>query len=216
MPAHLNLLLVAWLAYFLLHSALASLAIKTRVAARWPGLMPAYRLGFNLMAVLTLLPILWLTYRQPGELLWHWSGAWSWLADGLALAAVAGVLHTLRDYDLLEFLGWRQWKNRTRSVADQERFHISPAHRFVRHPWYFYALVLLWTRDLDAARLLTTVLVSAYFLIGSKLEERKLIAYHGERYRQYMTRVAGLLPLPWKVLSKAEAAALVGMETGSQ
>jgi hypothetical protein len=44
------------------------------------------------------------------------------------------------------------------------------------------------------------------------MEERKLIAYHGERYGRYMGNVAGLIPLPWKTISKAEALALVSGE----
>jgi protein-S-isoprenylcysteine O-methyltransferase Ste14 len=51
--------------------------------------------------------------------------------------------------------------------------------------------------------------MTAYFIVGSRMEERKLIAYHGERYRRYMAKVAGLVPLPWKTISKAEAFALV-------
>jgi len=202
-------ILCAWLAYFALHSALASLVVKTWVAERWPGLMPAYRIGFNAIASLGLAPILWLLYSHPGPLIWGWFGAWAYVANGLALAAVAGVFYTLRDYDGSEFLGLRQWRSRTRSVHDQEGFHLSPAHRFVRHPWYFFSLVMIWTRDMSEAMLLSALLRTAYFVVGSRLEERKLIAYHGARYRHYMARVAGLIPLPWKILSQAEARALV-------
>ena len=210
MPTPLLLLCLAWIGYFAVHSALASLAVKTWVAGRWPGLMPAYRIAFNLLAVLGVTPILWLLYRQPGPLLWSWSGIWAYLANGLARAAVAGVFYTLRDYDGGEFLGLRQWRNRIRSVRDQEAFHLSPAHRFVRHPWYFFSLVLIWTRDMSQAMLLSAVLMTAYFIVGSRLEERKLIEYHGARYRQYMVRVAGLVPLPWKIMTPTEARALVG------
>jgi protein-S-isoprenylcysteine O-methyltransferase Ste14 len=54
--------------------------------------------------------------------------------------------------------------------------------------------------------------MTAYFIVGSRMEERKLIAYHGERYRRYMGKVAGLVPLPWKTISKAEARVLVSGE----
>jgi len=202
-------LLLAWLGYFALHSALASLAVKTWVAKRWPGLMPAYRLGFNAIASLGLLPILWLLYRHPGHVVWFWSGTSAWVANGLALAAIAGLLYTLRDYDGGEFLGVRQWRNQTRTVEDQEGFHLSPAHRFVRHPWYFFSLVLIWTRNMSEAMLLSALMMTAYFIVGSRLEERKLIAYHGDRYRRYMEKVAGLVPLPWKNLSKTEVRTLV-------
>jgi protein-S-isoprenylcysteine O-methyltransferase Ste14 len=53
------------------------------------------------------------------------------------------------------------------------------------------------------------LVMTTYFIVGSKLEERKLIAYHGERYRRYMEKVAGLVPLPWKIISKTQALAFV-------
>ena len=208
----LTILLVVWLVYFALHSALASLTVKTWMATRHPNLMPGYRIGFNTIATLALLPILWFLYNNPGLEIWRWSGRWAYLANGLALAAVAGFLYTLRDYDGSEFLGLRQWFNQTRSVEDQESFHLTSAHRFVRHPWYFFSLVILWTRDMNEAMLLSALLMTAYFIVGSRMEERKLITYHGERYRRYREKVAGLVPLPWKTISKAEALALVSGE----
>ncbi|MBS1173845.1 MAG: hypothetical protein H6R12_2675 [Proteobacteria bacterium] len=99
---------------------------------------------------------------------------------------------TLRDYDGSEFLGLRQWRAREQRVEDQESFHLSTLHRFVRHPWYSLGLVLLWTRDMDAARLVAATLATGYLVIGSWLEERKLLVYHGERYRSYRQRVPAL------------------------
>jgi len=204
-PDGLGLLGLSWLGYFVLHSWLASLGLKRRVARRWPAFMPFYRLAFNLIAVILLLPILVLTYSLPGPEIWRWQGWSAWLANGASLLAVAGVLLSSGGYDMREFIGIRQWQNGTRSVEDQESFHLSTFHRFVRHPWYFCALVLIWSRDMTAATLLSSALLTLYFAIGSRLEEQKLIAYHGEIYRRYMERVAGLLPLPWKYLSRTDA-----------
>jgi len=202
------LLAVAWIAYFAIHSIAASLGLKHHVAARWPKLMPAYRLLFNALALLLLLVPVALMYQLKGEYLWQWSGPGAWLANGLALLAVLGFLWSLRYYDGMEFFGLRQWRGDVRTVEDQESFRISPLHRFVRHPWYALALVLIWTRDMDAAMLLSAVLITLYFVIGSRLEEGKLMAYHGEVYRRYRAQVPALIPLPWRYLSKAEAMVL--------
>ena len=201
-------LALGWIGYFVLHSALASLPVKRAVAARWPQVVPAYRLIFNAVALLLIAPLLVWTLAYPGPLLWRWSGGWRWLADALASLAVLGLLWTLRDYDGSEFLGLRQWRDRERRVEDQERLHLSPLHRFVRHPWYSLGLVLLWTRDMDAARLLAGALATIYVVVGLRLEERKLIEYHGERYRRYRERVPALLPRPWRRLGAAAAARL--------
>lgn len=205
------LLLIFWLTYFAFHSVLASLAVKRRVAAAYPGAMPFYRLGFNLLAVLLLLPVLWFMYGHPGPMLWRWQGMGALLANGLALAALFGFWRSLEAYDMGEFLGLRQWKSHTRRVEDQEHFHLSPFHRFVRHPWYFFGLVLIWTRDMNAALLLSSALISLYFVIGSRLEEKKLLVYHGAVYRRYMACVPGLVPLPWKWLRAEQARDLARM-----
>ncbi len=203
------LLSFCWLGYFALHSALASLVVKRRVAADWPNLMPYYRLMFNMLASLLILPILWLTYHDPEPMLWRWQGIAAWLANGLALAAIFGFWLSLKSYDMQEFLGLRQLQLHVRKVEDQEHFHLSPFHRFVRHPWYFFGLVLIWTRDMSVTTLLSSVFITLYFLVGSWLEEKKLLVYHGDIYRRYMARVPGLIPLPWKSLTVEEAEALL-------
>lgn len=203
------LLSFCWIGYFALHSALASLVVKRRVAATWPNLMPYYRLMFNVLALLLILPILWLTYDDAGPMLWHWQGIAAWLANGLAVAAIFGFLLTFKSYDMREFLGLRQLQSHVRKVEDQEHLHLSPFHRFVRHPWYFFGLVVIWTRDMSVTTLLSSTLITLYFLVGSRLEEKKLLVYHGDTYRRYMARVPGLIPLPWRSLTAEEAEALM-------
>jgi protein-S-isoprenylcysteine O-methyltransferase Ste14 len=199
------LFLAAWLAYFIVHSLLASLAVKKWIAARWPDFMPAYRLAFNMIALVLLLPILWLMVALSWPTLWQWQGTSKWIANGLSVLAVLGFVWSLRYYDMQEFLGLKQWRGHVTTAEDQESFQLSPLHRFVRHPWYFFAIILLWARDMNTAQFLTSVMASLYFTIGARLEERKLLVYHGERYRRYMERVPGLFPLPWKCLSATEA-----------
>jgi hypothetical protein len=68
---------------------------------------------------------------------------------------------------------------------------------------------VIWTRDMSETTLLSSVIITLYFLVGSRLEEKKLLVYHGDTYRRYMARVPGLIPLPWKSLTAEEAEALV-------
>ncbi|MFA6015394.1 MAG: hypothetical protein WC742_10030 [Gallionellaceae bacterium] len=198
-----------WIGYFVLHSALASLVVKRRIATAWPSLMPYYRIIFNMLALLLILPIVWLTYHDSATMVWRWQESAAWLANGLALAAIIGFWLSLKSYDMQEFLGLRQLQFHVRKVEDQECFHLSPFHRFVRHPWYFFGLVLIWTRDMSVTTLLSSVFITLYFIVGSRLEEKKLLVYHGDTYRRYMQRVPGLLPLPWKSITEAEAEVLL-------
>lgn len=198
-------LALGFVAYFALHSLLASLRLKRLVQARWPAAMPAYRLTYNAVSVILLLPLLWWMQQHPGPLVWQWQGAARWLMNGLALTAIGGFLWSMKSYDGMVFIGWRQWRERHRVSTDPERLHISTLHRFVRHPWYFFLLVLMWTQDIHLAQLFAYGLVSGYLVVGSWLEEQKLKTHYGEAYRRYCQRVPGLIPLPWRWLSAAEA-----------
>jgi len=204
-------LAVGFVAYFALHSLLASLKLKNFVAQRWPTLMPAYRLAFNVISVVLLLPLIWLMQKNPGPVIWQWQGGWSLLMNGLMFAAIGGFIWSLKSYDNMVFLGWTQWKYRHQGCEDPEQLHISTLHRFVRHPWYFFILVILWTQDIYLTQLVTYSLITLYFVIGSYLEERKLMECYGDAYRQYCQRVPGLVPLPWRWLSEDEATELTDM-----
>jgi protein-S-isoprenylcysteine O-methyltransferase Ste14 len=201
-------LVLCWLAYAALHSLLASLRLKRVVAAHWPRLAPAYRLAFNLLAVVLLLPPLWLTFAWRGPLLWSWQGGWAWLANGLAVAAAAGFLWSTRYYDMGVFYGSTQWRTREHAAEDPGGLTLSPLHRHVRHPWYSLGLLILWTRDMDEARLTSALCITLYLWLGSLLEERKLLAFHGKAYARYRERVPGLVPWPGRSLSADEAHAL--------
>ena len=204
------LLAAAWIGYFAIHSLTASLGLKRWVASRGPRWMPCYRLAFNGAAGVLILPLVWFMYSLRGEWLWRWQGVGYLVANALALAAIAGFVWSLRWYDGQEFLGLRQLREGVTAVEDQEHLHLSPLHRYVRHPWYSLGLVIVWTRDMDPAFLLSATLITIYFVVGSRLEERKLIAYHGEPYRRYRERVPSLIPWRGRALSAEEAEALVG------
>jgi protein-S-isoprenylcysteine O-methyltransferase Ste14 len=212
MTLDLTLLSLLWMLYFALHSLLASLWFKSRVAARFSNLMPAYRLIFNSLATALLIPPVWLMYQLNSEPLWQFEGIWHWLRLFVLLLTVIGFVWSLRYYDSKEFLGLKQLRQGRREIEDQESLQISPLHRYVRHPWYSLGLLLVWSLDMDAARLVSAILITAYLVIGSRFEEQKLMRYHGEKYRRYCERVPGLIPIPGHRLTQAEAERLMLQE----
>lgn len=199
-PAGLTLLAIAWALYFCLHSLLAATPVKAAVAARLPRLAPAYRLVYNGVALAALLPVLWLQWQLSGAPLFEPSTAVRLACDVAAAAAVAAFFWTLRWYDMRAFTGLRA------EAGDRATgFTLSPLHRHVRHPWYFLALVIVWTRPMDAAWLVTSIAITLYLVVGSHLEDAKLVDTFGEAYRRYRERVPGLWPWPGQSLSAAEA-----------
>jgi protein-S-isoprenylcysteine O-methyltransferase Ste14 len=207
----ITLLVLVWAFYFGMHSLLASLSFKKLIHEFFPGFIPYYRIIFNICAVLFLALPLGVVYlaQVDAPALWQWQGIMAGLANGLALVALILFIWSLRFYDSSEFLGFNQLHNNTKDVEDQEKFCLSPLHRYIRHPWYFLALILIWTRDMDLPTLITAIMITGYFILGSRLEENKLLIYHGEIYKKYRQKVSALFPLPWKFLTTTEAEELM-------
>lgn len=200
---------VVWIVYFFIHSLFASLSIKHWVSKNHSGFMPAYRVSFNIIALVLIIIPAYILYTGHSVMVWQFNDVIFWLMQCLALGAVVTFFISLKYYDSQEFLGLRQLREHETRVEDQENLHISPLHRFVRHPWYTIALILIWTRPMNSLMLVSAILMTIYFFAGSRLEEAKLLSYYGDAYKKYRLKVPGLIPLPWKYMNQVEADELI-------
>ncbi len=67
----------------------------------------------------------------------------------------------------------------------------------MRHPWYLAAIMVIWARNIGTRELTTNLILTAYLIIGTYLEERSLVKSFGDRYREYQREVSMLLPIKW-------------------
>lgn len=69
----------------------------------------------------------------------------------------------------------------------------------VRHPMYFAVVVVLWCHSFTLADLIVNAVLTVYVVIGTWLEEKKLIAEFGDAYIRYQKEVPMLIPFTkWK------------------
>ena len=72
---------------------------------------------------------------------------------------------------------------------------VSGLYRFVRHPLYFFSIILFWLFPYMTDLLLAFFLAGTlYFLLGTIPEERKLAATFGETYEKYRQEVPWMIP----------------------
>ncbi len=68
-------------------------------------------------------------------------------------------------------------------------------YRWVRHPLYFFFILMIWScPDLTVDKLLFNLMWSVWIVIGAFAEERDLVAEFGDPYRQYQREVPMFIP----------------------
>ena len=187
-----------WLAFFAMHSLLASSSVKGLVTKQLPLFKPYYRLFYNITAVLLLIPAIMEYYRLPAEPLFGAGATLTVAGAVLALAGVYILVAGFKNYRADEFIGTYQLRNK-------DDFHPSQLSRtgwngVVRHPLYFGGILLAVGLLLVFPTIklgLATSTVIAYLYIGTLWEEKKLVAEFGDTYRSYQREVSMLLPVKW-------------------
>ena len=197
-----DLLLYAllWTLFGLLHSGMASQRFKKRWQIVLGGLAPAERLIYNGVSIVAVTGILSFGRTHlASDPIFQPTGIGNILVWGGQIGGFCVLLGALSTYDLSRLMGFRQilaaWRG---EKLAEEVFHVAFLHRFVRHPMYAAALLLLWCRPWNDYILATNLCASLYFLVGLFWEERRLVDLYGPAYMAYQRRVPALVPWPWR------------------
>lgn len=190
-----------WVCWCVVHSALSNLFVLSTIQRRFPRQFRYYRLLYNGISFITLLPLIVVTHMLNGPVFFSWDGYVIIGRGILLLAALSLFWAGARHYDLHEFMGIRQAKTGEHHTLISEGADIFEGGIFTvtRHPWYLGTLLLIWSvlQNYTLAEFLVGLILSIYLVVGSLLEERKILVVYGDRYRQYQQKVSMLLPLKW-------------------
>ena len=209
------LIFITLMAFGAVHSLLASHQAK-QFAQRLIGVNVAtatYRLVFNVLAVATVFPALYLVFHLPDRELYRFPAPWDSVALGLQVLAVLGLLYSVYQMDAWFFLGLRQLGEPPQlgvrysiDSTSTPQLVTNGLHRLVRHPLYTTSLLVLYLASpMSLNWLAFAISCNVYFFAGSIFEERKLVREFGNAYRAYQQRVPRLVPRPWRLLKAGQA-----------
>ena len=185
--------LLAWnsalcLLFFLQHSGMVRRPFQEwmgkRVPKRWLGVIYTIVSAAALLALV----VLW----QPSAVrIYALEGPWRWLPRTILLLCLGAFLWAVRALGAVDLFGTKALVSDRQAGQDEPAaLIIKGPYRWVRHPFYFLAIVIYWaTPVLSLDRLLLNILFTAWTVLGARWEERDLLAAFGESYRSYRQEV---------------------------
>lgn len=196
LPSHLIWTAVLTALWCFCHSLLITHAVRDRVRSLFPRYHVFDRLIYVLFSTASLgLLFVWLR-TLPEQVLWDWPGWWQWVRwVGLA---EAGLLFWLgaRGYNGHSFLGLTQIRDfaagRTQPVPS---FSTAGILGIIRHPWYTGTIIFMaFCLPFTDVNLVWRLVFVVYVLVGTELEERKLLRDFGDEYAAYRRQVPRFFP----------------------
>ena len=191
---------LAWFLFAALHSLLARPIVQKKVEAY---LGRSYRLAYNFVALFSITLVLF-----AGR---HWLNGTRFSvfdskivfmsAFGLQILGYLVLLVALLKYDVGRFAGITQIFTGERvSESTSEPLQKQGLNRWVRHPLYTGAFLVLWGGAVSLFDVWTAIWGTVYLLIGTMFEERKLLRIYGDDYHKYQKEVPRYFPVKFVLL----------------
>ncbi|MEA5403698.1 isoprenylcysteine carboxylmethyltransferase family protein [Arcicella sp. DC2W] len=189
------ILSILWIVYGVFHSLTATESFKNLLKSVLGRFSIYYRLIYNTLAVVLILPIIKFQLDSPTDLLLEQS-IMNQILGGLMMGS--GIFlgfSALKQYDLSEFLGTDALKDSTKKK--QELLIKDELSSIVRHPLYLGILIFLWGAFGffgTSLHLVTAISLTFYIRIGIHFEEKRLVKEFGKQYEKYQKEVPMLIP----------------------
>lgn len=194
------LLIALWTAFCFLHSFMITPAFTDFLKKKTGSYYRYYRLFYNLFSIIILAPVVIYSYSIQEKPFFTWHGYLLPLRYLLLLGSLwifyAGSMH----YNMRTFLGINQIHLGVNHglINTSGTIEKGGIMGVVRHPFYSGSFLLIWAGNLDTTRLIINSILCIYLVVGTILEEQKLLIEFGNVYRNYQKEVSMLFP--WKYI----------------
>ena len=100
------------------------------------------------------------------------------------------------NYDPLSFFGIRQILNsrKAKDSGSSADIRKNGLLGIIRHPMYLALIIYLWCQTFRMTDVVINAVLTVYVVVGTKLEEKKLVLEYGDSYIKYQQEVPMLIP----------------------
>jgi len=196
-------LLVAllWTGYVSLHSFLISIRFTNLMTRLLKDYYAFYRLFYVLISFVLLVPLINYTSRLDDEIIIAYEPPLSVIRYILISGSLLMFFWAFFfNYDSLSFWGIRQILNfgKEKKINPPEGIKRNGLLGIMRHPMYLALIIYLWCQTFRVIDIVINTLLTVYVIIGTLLEEKKLVLEFGEAYIKYQREVPMLIPFTKK------------------
>jgi predicted metal-dependent hydrolase/protein-S-isoprenylcysteine O-methyltransferase Ste14 len=184
---------LALIALFGLQHSLMTRPAWRRWHARW--LPASIERTTYILATCLVLAVAMVAWQPIGGTVWQLDGSWARAMTCAYVAGIALVYAAALWLDHLHLLGLRQaWTDAP--TADPTELRVTGPYRFVRHPLMTGLLVVFWcTPHMTWSQLVLAGGMTAYIVVGTLHEERRLARMFGAAYAAYARLTPMLTPV---------------------
>ncbi len=198
--ADIAIIVFLFILFSITHSLLASNRVKQNLVRTIGDRIAFYRLFYNFSSIISF-AVFWQISPKPSVVIYDLQYPYDIAIFVLQILSLAGFFWASSFIDLREFFGIDQVLRFVKGTYDKidvdekTELTIKGPLKLCRHPIYLFSILFLAFRPaMDLFYTVFLICTTAYFIIGSYYEERKLVKKYGERYRKYQESVARILP----------------------
>jgi methanethiol S-methyltransferase len=197
------LIMLLWIGYCALHSYLISISFTDLMKRLLKKYYAFYRLFYVVISIVLFIPLIKYSNQMDTKII---------ITYGLTFNILRYVLITgsllmffwafFFDYDSLSFFGIRQILslNKNQEKKQQGQIKRKGLLGLMRHPMYLALIIYIWCQTSTMTSIIVNSIFTIYVIIGTILEEKKLVLEFGEAYIKYQQEVPMLIPFTRKKL----------------
>ena len=186
-----------WGGYCALHSFLISIAFTNLMTRLLKDYYAFFRIFYVIVSLVLLIPLINYTSQFNDKALITYGSTLSYVRYILISGSLLMFFWAFfLNYDSLSFFGIRQILNfkKEKKINPSEEIKRKGLLGIMRHPMYFALIIYLWCQTFRLIDIIVNTLLTIYVIIGTILEERKLVLEFGDAYKRYQKEVPMLIP----------------------